>query len=146
MVTSFLIRPFRDVFCSFRFYRCACPAVMPNASSHQEFSPGQVSLLLSQGKNIKSDSQGDVGRCVQCSFSSPSQRCYIYDGVEEPTIATGQSLYFGKLWSCSLTGHMDLLLLCLITAAQMSTSFLTFSPGRKNCLWLSIRTNPFSAW
>ena len=61
-------------------------------------------------------------------------------------LVTRQFLYFSKLWSCSLTGHMDLLLQCLITAAQMLTSFLTFLPGRKHCLWLSIRTNPFSAW
>lgn len=78
-------------------------------------------------------------------FSPPSQRCYIYDGTKEPAIVTRQFLCFSKLGSYSLTGHMDLLPLCLITAAQLPTSFLTFLPGRKHCLWLSIRTNPFSA-
>lgn len=143
MSRSFLVLPIRDVFCSLRFCRCTCPAAMPNALSQREFLPGQVSWLLSR-QNTEVERSG---RCVQRGSHPPSQRFYIYDGTEKAAIMTRQFLYFlRKLWSCSLTGHMDPLLLSLITAAHMPTSFLTFLPGRKHCLWLSIRTNPFSAW
>lgn len=76
-----------------------------------------VSWLPGWGKDAMPACQEDV-RCVVSARQVRAVACM--------TAQRSPPLHSSTLWACSLTGHMALLLQCLITAAQPPRSFLTF--------------------
>lgn len=96
---------------------------------------GVMAARLREGRHV-----GLSGICALCGFRPPSQSSCVYDGSEEPAPPLQHTLSVLTNWShgppAAMPHHCS-------SAAKVFSHLFT---GRKHCLWLSIRTNPFSAW
>ena len=94
---------------------------------------GDMAARLREGGHV-----GLSGRCALCGFRPPRQSSCAYDAQRsQPPLQHTLSVLTN--WSRgppAATPH---------PCSSATKVFSHLSTGRKHCLWLSIRTNPFSA-